>query len=480
MPLILGTNSIKDTGYNIANSCRFNDDDAAYMHKTPGSAGNRRTFTYSGWLKRSNLVTASTYNHRFFGVNDGASNEGFQFYTHPNAAALHINAGGGGGERITNAQFRDTNAWYHVVVACDTTESTANDRIKLYVNGVQITSFATIVNPDQNEEGGINNDVEHTVGRQAATSRYYDGYMAEVCFIDGLALTPTSFGEFDEDSPTIWKPKDVSGLTFGTNGFYLDFEDSGNLGNDANGGTDLTEVNLAATDQATDTPTNSFSTLNLLATTDSIGNDITFSEGNCKITNTSDGGWHPAVGNIGATSGKWYCEFKVATIGGASKYGIIDVDQYIERVNFADSTRAYSYEYNSGDAYNGGNYDSDYGDSFTTNDIISVAMDLDNMKLYFAKNGTWQDSGDPESGSTGTGTHAYFGGGSATQRAAGVDTYAFAANIHNNSVTEANFGNPSFTISSGNADANGYGNFEYGVPSGYLALCTKNLGSDGG
>ena len=306
--------------------------------------------------------------------------------------------------------------------------------------------------------------------------------MAETVFIDGLALTPTSFGEFDSDSPTIWKPKNVSGLTFGTNGTYLQFSDSANLGDDTSGNTnDWSETNLDATDQCTDTPTNNFCTLNSIATTNSIGDDLTFSEGNCKITNTSDGLWHPAIGTMAVNAGKWYCEFKCTTIGGASKYAVLDVDQYIERVNFADSSRGYSYEYNAGAAVNNGNWTDNWGDTFTTGDIISVAMDLTNMKLYFAKNGTWQDSGDPTSGATGTGTHTYFGGSSNSARAAGIDYYAFAVGIHNSSVTEANFGGcPGFAISSGNADANGYGNFEYAPPSGYLALCTKNLGSDGG
>ena len=465
--------------YEVANSCRFDASSSAYMHKTPGSTGVEEKFTFSFWIKFNSAHSANQC--VLFIEGDNGADDYVEIAFKPQLDIQFNN--GTYSNYVTNRKFRDPSAWYHIVIAVDTTQSTAGNRLKLYVNGTQETSWATETVITQNDVLQAN-----TSGKKMWLNAHYngpknfiDGYLAEVVWIDGTQYAASDFGEFDSDSPTIWKPKDVSGLTFGTNGFYLDFEDSSNLGNDANGGTDLTEVNLAAVDQASDSPTNNFATLNPLATTDSIGNDITFSEGNCKITNTSDGGWHPAVGNIGATSGKWYCEFKVATIGGASKYGIIDVDQYIERVNFADSTRAYSYEYNSGDAYNGGNYDSDYGDSFTTNDIISVAMDLDNMKLYFAKNGTWQDSGDPESGSTGTGTHAYFGGGSATQRAAGVDTYAFAANIHNNSVTEANFGGcPAFTISSGNADANGYGNFEYSVPSGYYSLCTKNLAEYGG
>ena len=475
--LILGTNSIKDTGYNVANSCRFNDDDSPYMHVTRGSAGNQKTFTISMWIKRCELG-ASNY---FFSVGpDGDTNFAMYFNSSDLLEIWQYSSSAYQFRFKPTRVFRDVSAWYHICLAIDTTDATADDRMKIYINGVQETTITTRTNPSENLDTIMNDDRKYWLGNYVGTSNYFDGYIAELVVLDGTAASPTSFGEFDEDSPTVWKPIDVSGLTFGTNGFYLDFEDSSNLGNDANGGTDLTEVNLAATDQATDTPTNNFCTFNNIATTNTIGDDITFSEGNCKLTNTSDGAWHPAIGNIGVTKGKYYAEFKVATLGGASKFGIIDVTQYIERVNFADTSRAYSYEYHEGNAYNNSNYIENWGATFTTNDIISVAMDLDNMHLYFAKNGTWQDSGDPTSGATGTGTHDYFGGASNSANAAGVDTYAFAANIHNSTVTEANFGGCSaFTVSSGNADANGYGNFEYSVPSGYYSLCTKNLAEFG-
>ena len=480
MPLILPGNVASATavaGYDVANSCRF-DGSSASMSITPGSNMNLDRWTWSGWIKRSGLGVVQSI---FSCDNATTDTTELAFDANDKLNFLNLVSSVIKGKKITTRVFRDPSAWYHIVVVWDSGNATAGDRIKIYVNGVRETVFDTSADPDQNTdsslgESGLATLIGVFVGE---SSRFFNGYMAEVVLIDGTAYAASDFGEFDEDSPTIWKPIDVSGLTFGTHGFYLDFEASDNLGNDANGGTDLSETNLAAVDQATDTPTNSFCTFNSIATTNSVGNTLTFAEGNCKITNTSDGGWTPAIGNMGATNGKWYAEFKVSTIGGASKYGIIDVTQYLDNVNFASTGRAYSYEYYSGDAYNNGNYDADYGDSFTTDDIISVAMDLDNMKLYFAKNGTWQDSGDPTSGATGTGTHAYFGGGSNSANAAGVDTYAFAANIHNSSVTEANFGNPSYANSSSNADGNGYGDFEYAVPSGYYALCTKNLAEYG-
>ena len=375
----------------------------------------------------------------------------------------------------TDQLFRDAAAWYHVVITVDTPNAVEAERTRFYVNGTRLTGpWGQEGYPAQDDDiASLASGEAIEIGRRVySATQYFDGYMADVVFIDGQALTPSSFGEFDSDSPTIWKPKDPSGLTFGNNGFWLDFEDSANLGNDANGGTDLTENNIVAADQAIDTPTNNFVTFNPVATTNDIGDDLTFSEGNCKIVNTADGAWHPAIVTIPVTNGKWYCEFKITAIGGASKYGVIDPVHYGDAPNTVSSPRAYLYEYSNGGAVAPGQLDNDYGDTFTTDDIISVAVDLDNNKLYFAKNGTYQSSGDPTSGATGTGAHTYFG-------TDGYD-YVFVANIHNSSNTEANFGGCSaFAISSGNADANGYGNFEYAVPSGYYALCTKNLAEYG-
>jgi len=354
------------------------------------------------------------------------------------------------------------------MLVLDTTQSTAGDRVKIYVNGVQETSFSSSDDPGLNIDlPYANSAVTHYVGKH--NTEYFDGYMAEVVFIDGQALTPTSFGEFDEDSPTIWKPIDVSGLTFGTNGFYLDFEASDNLGNDANGGTDWTEANLDATDQATDTPTNSFCTMNPLSglTTSS----QSFSEGNLVVTNSA-GGMRQYNSSFAAASGKWYAEVKVTSVGGdAPGVGIIDPSVFDYDSHIAASNSGYCYLYGGNKQYNGSG--ASFGDSWTTGDIIGIAIDLTNSKLYFSKNGTWQNSGDPTSGATGTGS-AYdivsdvfytFGGSS---NDTGTDP-----------VYSWNFGNPSFAISSGNADGDGYGNFEYAVPSGYYALCTKNLAEYG-
>ena len=308
--------------------------------------------------------------------------------------------------------------------------------------------------------------------------------MAEVCFCDGQAYAASDFGEFDEDSPTIWKPKKVSTLTFGSNGFYLDFEDSDNLGDDESGNTnDLTETNLAAADQATDTPTNNFATLNSLEVVLS-ASGATLAEGNLKSSMAATG-YYGIHSTFGASNGKWYAEFKATShASGTAWYHIgVQADQLKEGTwgtGHAVGSAASAYAYVGGDGnkyYEGSN--ASYGNTYDAGDIIGIALDLTNNKLYFAKNGTWQNSGDPTSGATGTGAISITDPASTS-----LGAYLFACGKASNTVAfviEANFGGcPAFSISSGNADGNGYGNFEYAPPSGYLALCTKNLGSDGG
>jgi len=289
--------------------------------------------------------------------------------------------------------------------------------------------------------------------------------MAETVLLDGTAADPTSFGESNEDSG-VWQPIDVSGLTFGTNGFYLDYKDSANLGNDANGGTDLTVNNLTAIDQTTDTPINNGNVHNAL-----IKDTPTLSEGNLNITTSVSATWETATATIGVNTSKWYCEYKVINKGSSAMFGVISMTEVNAVANGKhigySGLNSLGYGYNHGGQKYNNDVDASYGDTYTTGDIIGIALDLDNHKLYFSKNGTWQNSGDPESGATGT--------GSAYDLTTGYD-YTFGGSVNSSSdQVSGNFGSPSFSISSGNADGNGYGNFEYSVPSGYLALCTKNL-----
>jgi len=480
MPLILPGNvgsATAATGFNVANSCRFNDDDSAYMHKTPGSASaaGRRKFTISAWVKRGQTTTNSFIFSAWTADNDaGHFAFGFESAERLTVDTYSTNV------LTTNRVFRDPSAWYHVVCAIDTTNGTANNRVRLYVNGVEETSFSTRNNPDQNADLQPNNDVIQAVGTNYFNSQYnvgYDGYMAEFCMIDNQQLAPTSFGEFDDDSG-IWKPIDVSGLTFGTNGFYLDFENSANLGNDANGGTDLTEVNVAVTDQSTDTCVNNFATLNPLSSGNNPGtaNYVTFSEGNLKVVGNDATNNGNGFSTMGFSSGKWYCEVKVLSVEG-SLYPIIGVitETSISKASgnngiigqVTSDTVGYA---NDGEKVIAGE-ETSYGDTYTDNDIIGIAIDCDNGAVYFSKNGTFQASGNPTSGSSRTNAAMTF-----TPSAFyffGVSAYKSTSDV------EFNFGSPPYAISSGNTDGDGFGNFEYAVPSGYFALNTKNLAEYG-
>ena len=466
MPLILPGNvasATASTGFNVANSCRFGE--SFYMHKTPGGAGNRRIFTLSAWVKRGTFINAFPFGGGS-GLSDytqiGIQSDDFVFYDEATGVSLR-----------TNAKYRDVSAWYNLIAAVDTTQGTEANRIKMYVNGTQVTSFSTETYPSQNDDLYFGQTEIISVGAlnyTAGIGDYFDGYLAEVCYIDGQQLTPTSFGEFDEDSPTIWKPIDVSGLTFGTNGFYLDFEASDNLGNDANGGTDLTEVNLGSQQQCQDSPTNNFAIINPL---DTFYTEGTLSEGNNKMVTAQTP--EPVYTNstIGVASGKWYCEVKNLTPSGRA-WTIGISGRFCSSSDDSLGSDLDGFGYTDTGVLRNNDSTASYGDSYTENDIIGIALDLDNNKLYFSKNGTWQDSGDPESGATGTGAI------SIGTPSTGFYFISLGDNSGDTTTFQTNFGNPTFSISSGNADGNGYGNFEYAVPSGYLALCTKNLGSDGG
>ena len=453
--------------YEVANSCRLNQADTAYMHKTPSSSGSQRTFTFSTWWKQGDLASSSVIFSS--GESDGDPNFAIYYNSSQQLNVLYYE-GSSLLQLVTNAVYQDTGGWYHICVAIDTTQSTNTNRAKIYINGLQVTSLATATYCNQDVDISINtSSYRMAIGVGTSNGDAADGYAAETVFIDGSALAPTSFGEFDEDSPRIWKPIDVSGLTFGTNGFYLDYEDSSNLGNDVNGGTDLTEVNLAATDQTTDTPENNFATLNPL-----YNNSLVYTEGNCKITEAGD--WQSSFSTIGATSGKWYMEFKCsASTGGTNNFsgGICALDGVSDAaialtVPGGSGSSIISYGYENDGTKDVKNTSSSYGSTYgsASTDIIGVYMDLDNNKLYFAKNGTVQDSG------TGISIDDGY-------------TYGFTVGDYYGT-SEANFGNPTFSISSSNSDPNGYGSFEYsttitgdGSSKSFYALCTKNLAEYG-
>ena len=460
MPTILGANTLSGA-YDVANSVRFDGASNPYMHKTPGSEGNKRTWTFSTWYKKGSRALAGN-DGRWIACGADDNNRDFIYHGTTNMIGYMSRRSGSAEFDVytDNNYHTDPSAWYHLVVAVDTTQGTAANRVKLYLNGVQITSSnglnSSTSYPDQNYDTSFNDDVKHWLGRDVSDEASFDGYLAETVLVDGQQLDPTSFGEFDEDSPRIWKPKNVSGLTFGTNGFYLDYEDSSNLGNDASGGTDLTEVNIASTDQSTDTCTNNYATFNPIIPESS---SVTFSEGNLKSTGTGGDSWttHYGVSTIAVSAGKWYVESKVTTTQTSQAIiGILSTSQAINS-SLKDVGRA-TVETSGRITVFGSNAQTSLG-AFSDGDIAAIAFDATNGTAQFYRNGSTY--------------------GSAVSSIPS-DLYYFATTTYDSGgVVEFNFGSPAFSISSGNSDQNGYGNFEYSVPSGYYALNTKNLAEFG-
>jgi len=440
--LILGGNQLAAGGYNVDNSVRVQS--GAYMSSTNGTATNNDKYTLSLWVKRASISSLQSLLEGWT-ANANTTCGILRFVNDDTLDFLGYSTV----YRRTTRVFRDISAWYHIVIAVDTTQSTASDRIKMYINGVEETQFSINNNPSQNQNTGINNDNANlNLFRRylgTANDYFYSGYCAEFCMIDGQALDPTSFGEFDADSG-IWKPIDVSGLTFGTNGFYLDFENSGSLGADVSGNTNnFSTVNLATTDQSTDTPTNNYCTLNPL----NFGAG-TLSEGNLKWAASGNAGYM-VFGTIGidmGVSNQFYWETKVDSIGSGVVIGIAPTT-----LRWNDTGRAGSYGYYSNGNKYLGTSPSAYGSSFTTGDTIGVLAG--NGSITFYKNGVSQ--GVAWSGLSGT-------------------YLPFLAEISN--TNSMNFGSPPYTISSGNTDPAGYGNFEYSTNGGY-ALNTKNLAEYG-
>ena len=411
-PIRIGASGAADD-FTVDRSLRFNDNDSAYLTRTPSGAGNRKTFTLSVWIKRGNFGTDQA-------IIDAQNSSG-------NQATIRFSSEGGSDNKInifyydgssfvyrvhTNAELRDPSAWYHLVIAFDTTQATASNRIKIYQNGVQLTDMGSSSYPSQNYDTPFNNTILHTIGRNGTASNYFDGYMAEINFIDGSQLTPSSFGETDSTTGQ-WNPIDTSSLTFGTNGFRLQFADNSGttattLGKDTSGNSNnFTPNNFSVSagignDSLEDTPTNNFPTLNPLDVL-SGGNtrSLTISEGNLKVAVGSGGEGNVNMTTVATieipTSGKWYWEVHVTDVATAAAsrthFGIINqaakFDDGLDFV-YADVAGAYAYAADGSKAASpSGNFAS-YGASYTDNDIIGVAVDADNGSIAFYKNGASQ------------------------------------------------------------------------------------------
>ena len=473
MPFIIPANTLASGGFEVANSLRFNRGSSDFLNKTLGTPTDIDKATFSTWIKFSD-VTSSNDTAIFAATADGNNTTHLEKL---GSQVFRLNMREGSsyiGVLTTNRKFRDPSAWYHIVVAFDTTQGTGSNRVKLYVNGVQETSFSTATYPTQNVDLRFNTSGQvFRIGHRGDAGNYPDAYFAETVFVDGLQLAADSFGEFDEDSG-IWKPIKVSGLTFGDNGSYLEFKGSGTsanasgMGADTSGNTNhFTVNNLTAIDQSIDTCTNNFCTLNPLQIgprnnqADSAG---TFSEGNLNVLMTGSG--DDFAGTIAVSTGKWFYEVKLLT---AANHGA----GFTLLTDFTDTTATASnagivnkdFQYGSAEGGSGskiannGNTDVAPQNNFDDNDIIGFAFDIDGGTLKIYNNGSL----DRTISSIPAGTYIPIGG----------DDSSTDANL------AFNFGSPAYAISSSNADGNGFGNFEFAVPSGYFALCTKNLAEYG-
>jgi len=448
------------TGYDIDNSVKFEPDNSEFMYFTSTQTGSDiYSMAFSVWLKRTELGTTQTI--MLFG-NGGSASTRLDI-TFDTSDRLQV-AGISTTYRLTTQVFRDTSAWYHLFFQFDTTQATANDRIKIWVNGnlIDISDFTTVNDPAEDAVLGFNRNYKNVLGARqlidTSISQLFAGYIAQVYSSGGTPPSVTDFGEFDTDTG-IWKPIDISGISppDSVNGFFLDFTDSSDLGNDASGNSnDFTLNNITSADQATDTPTNNFCTLNPLIY---YGYPTTISEGAVKGVDNS-AGLGGAAGTIAVNSGKWYWEFK--TSASTTIMGIQDIEA---ETGIADNAHETPYtmgvyllgQYNYAFDPTQRNDGSTSGLGFDADRRYAVALNLDDDEITYYQNGS------------SAGTFSLDG-------LIGLYVRPFASCA---GTLQWNFGGYTTMGSYSNSDANGYGNFEYAPPSGYYALCSKNLAEFG-
>ena len=452
-----------------------------YLYKTPSSTGSNTISTFSGWIKKTangayqGIFTSVYEAGEYFQINFESGNDSLEVRAKVSSSYVL--------RKITTRRFRDNAAFYHIVVAIDTTDATAEDRCKIYVNGVRETSFSTNTNPSQNQDLKMNTagSYQQRIGRSESSS-YYEGLMAHVHWVDGTAYQASTFGETDSTSG-IWKAKTNPTVTYGTNGFFLKFENSGNLDLDSSGN-NLSFTTSGTLTQNVDTPTNNFAIFNRLTRhgQNTNNNGDLLEDGNTVFdtpsgTNSMKG---LVISTLGMESGKYYCEIKVKA-GTRLGVGICNMNVFNTTSVPYDTTNQSMILYTPNDGnvkYDG---DSTYasGVSATTDDILGFALDMDNNHWYIHKNGTYFNSGNPASGSTGTGSIIgnitngtnYFNHGAMFFFASDFSTSGYAR-------AEFNFGSGVFSttaVSSPGTNASNIGIFEYDVPTGYSALSTKGL-----
>ena len=473
MPLILGANSVSG-GYEVDNSLRFDSASSDYLSRTFGSNGSLTTWTLSFWVKRSSLsVSQATFSSEV-----DSNNTDLMYFQSSDKFDWWEYTSGYNARKVTNQLFRDVSAWYHIVCVWDTTNVTSSDRQKIYVNGERITSFSSNTEPALNETSRFNSTVPFEIGRSSSgSSGYFGGYISEINFISGQALDPTYFGETDPatSSSGIWIPKAYTG-SFGTNGFYLEFQNSASLGTDSSGnGNTFTVNNLTSVDQSTDTPTNNFCTLGgLVFSPKTTGG--TYSDGNLTVEATSSD--VSACGNFAVTTGKWYWETKIINDGANTRNIGITITNLAQNTTYGfyigNPTSGTNTSGTIG--YNGGNgniYQKNVGGTQTTTststtnatgDIIGIALDMTNGTITYYKNGTQL-----------TNTPVSLDSLSEWQSWGVLPAYRID---QTSTKVSCNFGNPPYSANS-YTDGAGYGNFSYAVPAGYYSLNTKNLADYG-
>ena len=381
-------------GYTFNRSLRFRSSASAYLNRTPASAGNRQKWTWSAWVKRGGLTTPQFI---MFSATSGTGTCQIGFQGSGNDGIVLYDSSLGPMNVTTTSQYRDPSAWYHIVIAVDTTQATAANRVLMYVNGVQITSFSTATYPSQNANTGINNNVTHGLATQYSNGsnagNYFDGYMTEVNFVDGQALTPSSFGAYNAITG-VWQPIKYTG-TYGNNGFYLNFNNNAStttLGYDTSGNSNnWTTNNISLTagatyDSMTDVPTLTSATVANYCVLNPLNHlgTITPSNGNLTVIGAADNA--QVSGTIGMDTGKWYYEHTITAIGGEQSVGI---GGSLAPYYVGGGSTQYGYY-----AFNGNKYNNltntAYGATFTTGDVIGVAYDAGAGSLTFYKNGVSQ------------------------------------------------------------------------------------------
>jgi hypothetical protein len=452
MSILANSNAIESGGYNLQRSLRFRSSASAYLNRTFSTPTSSTTWTWSGWVKRGIVDTSAD---RFlFAKYQDASNISYIRFSDTSIIRFYDYSGGVlRSNRESTAVYRDPSAWYHVVVAYDSGNATAANRVKIYINGSEVTSFSASTNPNLNQSSILNSSGSHTLGNFNSTG-YFDGYMTEVNFIDGQALTPSSFGATDATTG-VWQPKKYTG-TYGTNGFYLPFTDTSsttNLVKDSSGNANnWTPNNISLTsgttyDSMTDVPTLTSATAAnyaVLNTLDKTGGTV--SNGNLTIVKGSTGAFVNIRGTMSVSSGKWYYETTLTSGINYSTLGILSPDVTIPS-QIGDSAYGWDWYPAFAEKKNNGTSVS-YGTTASAGDVIMCAFDVTNGKIWWGKNGTWFASGDPAAGTNAAFTNV-------------TGTIAPAIGVSGTTTQlDANFGQRPFT---------------YTPPTGFVALNTYNL-----